>query len=515
MPDSLIGVEGTTMHKTLDNLAAVANKSFQAIVPWRGASTSHPKLEKVLQQVQAYSLIYLDAIEISVKTVQNGNSLGSDVIELYDYILDSETDPNDLREFLSGLQKKAKSACEDATKTLRKFTDVRESLNSMKSELPKEVTTKDGGISKYFSRFSAFGSKEASHRDAELDAAMAELSLAVLDLTVLSQGVDAFEAWCKGVERILKEVERTLSEPTVTSNVHGVEILRKEWASVLKEYERYISQIVKVQDQYQAQLLAPVPDDLSRLEINTPHKILNSIVDSAYKSMQVIEPWRQASSDHPILSKVIQDVHRVGLVYYEAIDLSINTAQHGFDFSGDAVQLCDSLLNPDTEMEALREYIQDMKDKAQGAQEECTNALNKFRKVRQDLNELTKKIPEEIMETDKKKPSIRIPQFGDKTKPKRDIELVDAVKELNLAIIDMGTLAESVDNFAAWWTGMETVLKTAGRSGSSLRPGKDKLRVKQLQKTWSKIQEDYKQYKTKIIQLQDYYPSQGSEIEAP
>ncbi|KIM19415.1 hypothetical protein M408DRAFT_334406, partial [Serendipita vermifera MAFF 305830] len=66
-------------------------------------------------------------------------------------------------------------------------------------------------------------------------------------------------------------------------------------------------------------------------------------------------------------------------------------------------------------------------------------------------------------------------------------------------------LADNVDKFADWWSGMETVLKKAEKSASDLRPGKDKLRVKGIQKTWTTIRDDYKQYKVQIIQLQDHY----------
>ncbi|KIM23311.1 hypothetical protein M408DRAFT_11600 [Serendipita vermifera MAFF 305830] len=479
MPDSLIGLEGTTMRKNLDSLIISADKSLQIIIPWRGVSTSNQKIERVLQQIQGYSLIYLEAIERSVKAVQNSSCLGSDVMELCGYILDPKTDPNDIWEFLPGLQSNAHAICEDVTRTLAKFADVRESLNTMNRLLPKEVTTKDGAISKYFGRFGGFGSKEANERDVVLDAAMAELNLGVIDLTALSQGIYAFETWWKGVEMIAKETNRGASQLTASSSGQEIETLREDWATVLTEYERYISQIVKAQDQYQAQLLAPVPDDLSRLEINTPHKILNSIVDSAYKNF-----------------------HLFGLGYYEAIDLSIDTAQHGFDFGGDAIQLCDSLLNPDTKMEALREYIQDMKDKAQGAQEDCTNTLNKFRKLRESLKEIIKKTPEEITERES-----RTSHFGDKTKAKRDIGLLYAITERNLQSIDFGILDESLERFASWLTGIEHALESLTRSSSSLRPAKDKLRVKQLQKSWSGTQEDYRKYKTKVIQLQVYYPS--------
>lgn len=68
--------------------------------------------------------------------------------------------------------------------------------------------------------------------------------------------------------------------------------------------------------------------------------------------------------------------------------MSIKTAQDGYSFSTDVIQLCDYLLDKTTSMEDLREYIQDMKDKAKQAYGECTETLNKFREVRRGLNDV-------------------------------------------------------------------------------------------------------------------------------
>lgn len=94
---------------------------------------------------------------------------------------------------------------------------------------------------------------------------------------------------------------------------------------------------------------------------------------------------RLYSSDHPTLSKVIQDICDLGIIYFDAIDNSIVTAQEGYGISGDATHLCDMLLDPGTDQEDLRQYIVDMKDKANLALEKCVLALNKFREVRKNL----------------------------------------------------------------------------------------------------------------------------------
>lgn len=494
-----------SLHTRLDRLIIIASKGLQIIASWRRDFPSPDEIAGIFQKVQAFSLIYLEAIETSVRTVQNSIVLGSDVIALVAYLLDPETDSNDLKDYLYDLQTKGKVACDDSTKTVAKFAEVRQSLTSMESIIHGSTIAKNAALSKYVGRPVPDEALESHHQDTWGDTSVAGPSLELLDLTVLSQGVDTFEAWCGGVDKVLRKTERYIGELRTTDNRDGIEPLQKGWEVVLKKLKSYELQVLRVRDQYLSQILRTTTDAPTGLETDAPYRALNSIVESAYKSIQIFESWSHASSDHPTLSKFIQDIRRIGLAFYEAIDLSIGIAQHEFDFSGDAIELCDLLLSADTEIEELREYIQDMNDKAKAAREECTNALDKFRKVRQELNQIVKKSPEEIMKIDAKRPSIRIPHFGDKTKPKRDLELVRAVLELNLEIIDFGTLGESIDGLESWSYGAEKVLQTAVRSSSSLRPGKDKLRVKQLQKTWTGMKEGFKQYKTRISQLQDYY----------
>lgn len=91
------------------------------------------------------------------------------------------------------------------------------------------------------------------------------------------------------------------------------------------------------------------------------------------------------SSDHPTLSLVIQDIRGLGVVYFGAIDDSILTAQEGYGLSGDAIHLCDMLLDPSTNEEELHQFIVDMKDKATLAWGKCSLALEKFRDVRKNL----------------------------------------------------------------------------------------------------------------------------------
>lgn len=75
------------------------------------------------------------------------------------------------------------------------------------------------------------------------------------------------------------------------------------------------------------------------------------------------------------------------------------------------------------------------------------------------------------------------------------------MKKLNLAALDMARLVDNVDKFAGWWGEMEMVLKKAGSDVAGLKAGKNRLRVKGVQKTWTIIRDDYKQYKVQVCIL--------------
>jgi hypothetical protein len=94
------------------------------------------------------------------------------------------------------------------------------------------------------------------------------------------------------------------------------------------------------------------------------------------------------SIDHPQLQRVIKKIQGNTLVYCEAMDNSIKTAQDGFDFSCDAIELCGHLRDPATDTNDLQGYIGDLQSKAKRAHEDSVTTLNKFRHVRRGLMEV-------------------------------------------------------------------------------------------------------------------------------
>jgi len=248
-------------------------------------------------------------------------------------------------------------------------------------------------------------------------------------------------------------------------------------------------------------------DPLSSLVVTSISKDLQYILNGASESLKLIQPWCKARTNNPVLMEVIHDIRRHGRVYCEAIDRSVCTAQDGFHLSSDAIGLCDHLLDQETSLGDLQEYISEMQRDARQAREGSAEALRGFRDVREGLTDVMKRIPKAVAtkaEGSRLKHFIRIPLFN--SEKKRDIELEDAIKELNLAAINLATLSEGVNTVTGWWVGMETNLKGLERGAYKLKPGENRLKIKHMQKQWNMVNKEYLDYKIEIAKLQDCYP---------
>lgn len=80
----------------------------------------------------------------------------------------------------------------------------------------------------------------------------------------------------------------------------------------------------------------------------------------------------------------------------------------------------------------------------------------------------------------------------------RDVDLNTAIKALNFPALDIEKLVHNVRGLASWWDVMGEGLRVIQRDSSSVRPGKDKLRVKAIKKRWIDIRDDYEQYKAQV-----------------
>ena len=95
-----------------------------------------------------------------------------------------------------------------------------------------------------------------------------------------------------------------------------------------------------------------------------------------------------SSSDHPGVTLIIDNIRRHNTNYYQALDLSIRTAQRGYTFCGDAELLCGFLVDGNSSKEDLQAFISDMRTIVQNAHEDAVQVSTLFRSVRKGLLEV-------------------------------------------------------------------------------------------------------------------------------
>jgi hypothetical protein len=128
------------------------------------------------------------------------------------------------------------------------------------------------------------------------------------------------------------------------------------------------------------------------------------VLSSVY-ILQILEPWIGAryfcsfplgsisshtrlSTSQPTLQQAMIKIEVYAIAYQEAIDASIKAARDGVNFSTDAIELCDYLIDPTKELTELEKYTKDLQDKSGTACENSTQTLNKFRDVHIGLVEV-------------------------------------------------------------------------------------------------------------------------------
>ena len=94
------------------------------------------------------------------------------------------------------------------------------------------------------------------------------------------------------------------------------------------------------------------------------------------------------STDYPAPKKIIQEIRKHGSKYRDAIDMSIQTAQDGYNFGIEAIDLCDLLLDPEISLEDLQEYVRSMQDAANRAHRAAAETLQMFNSVQQPIKEV-------------------------------------------------------------------------------------------------------------------------------
>lgn len=171
-----------------------------------------------------------------------------------------------------------------------------------------------------------------------------------------------------------------------------------------------------------------------------PCKGLTEIYDGASQSLDIINLWKQASTDNAQLQEVINKVQGHSVIYFDALDTSITTAKDGLVLSIEIIDICPFLLKKDTDPEDLKESLSEIREKAKKAHSDSKYTLEKFRSVREDLFKIISTLPKDP--TDKE--TSRVVKFFSKHWPfGQDVEYKKAVEELKSLVEILGRLRKS------------------------------------------------------------------------
>ena len=90
--------------------------------------SEHPVVIKIIQDVQMQGQVYCQAIDMSVKTADDGCAFTIEAIDLCDFLLSDNTTPEELVDYISEMRETAISAHRAASETSRTFRTVRTGL---------------------------------------------------------------------------------------------------------------------------------------------------------------------------------------------------------------------------------------------------------------------------------------------------------------------------------------------------------------------------------------------------
>jgi len=103
-------------------------------------------VSSIIQNIREQSVVYYHALDLSIKTVEDGYTFSSDSEYLCDFLVDPNNTTEDIQEFIDDMRQIARQAHEDAKVISEMFRGVRQNLNqvslfttlspSMKTEMP-------------------------------------------------------------------------------------------------------------------------------------------------------------------------------------------------------------------------------------------------------------------------------------------------------------------------------------------------------------------------------------------
>jgi hypothetical protein len=138
--------------------------------------------------------------------------------------------------------------------------------------------------------------------------------------------------------------------------------------------------------------------------LETPQLLdVPALSESTLKSFALIEPWYLVKREyvlfhfhspiahdssrcqHDVIAVMVDAIVHQADIYFEAISSSVETANDGCTFGGDAISLCEFIASGKHSMQELKSFVQSMLIMASNGQNRATKTSDAFRGVRAEL----------------------------------------------------------------------------------------------------------------------------------
>ncbi|KAF9555962.1 hypothetical protein CPC08DRAFT_820739 [Agrocybe pediades] len=228
-------------------LARSTQKAIEIIMPWcqmEASSTTVAISQEIRNQVQ----VYARAIDTSVEAAQMGFTIAEDAISLVESIKDSETKPEERREFLDGIISFTAQGLEKAKEARKGFLEVRTTVHNLLDQM--KVENEDEAKIEYAEILPNGLLNKIRKPFFEVKS---ELGRGIKDLEEFGEMLSKFAAWWNGM--VMETQSQLTREQQVSTNLEGLDKLRiraieQKWKNHKNRYAAYVNEIGIVQDRY-------------------------------------------------------------------------------------------------------------------------------------------------------------------------------------------------------------------------------------------------------------------------
>ncbi|KAJ7292875.1 hypothetical protein C8J57DRAFT_8918 [Mycena rebaudengoi] len=297
----------------------------------------------------------------------------------------------------------------------------------------------------------------------------------------------------------------------------------------------------------------------------SPVDNLERLLTSSRQAFQALEPWyhAKATSEHAAVQNVICRVRAQTQLYFKAIDMSVDNAEHGVTFAAEAIDLFE-FLRREEPTEHLVAFVEDLQNIAGKAHEGAKATLSSFEDVRRGILQVMADIPwtaeqvvNDIQLAQKSRDLHSWIETGAKflggtlksgtaalagfavalpalmfilpvalplmvlvaekieerahnkieLRKRQELSHKEALLQLEHINAALTEVLKDINLFASWWSAIETHLLNikvhVQKFGAS---SLDSLSLEILKHRWTKVSNQYRSYVSEISKLRDFYP---------